>query len=459
MIFFDTYTFFEQKTCNCQHFLIFAEELTRICNNMTLPDDFQRQMSEQLGAEEYQAFILALQAEPPVSIRINPRKPIPAPSDKQVPWCKDGYYLSERPVFTLDPLFHAGCYYVQEASSMYLSEVLSKYASPLSPKHVLDLCAAPGGKSTLMLSCLPEETLVVCNEVIPGRAQILRENIIKWGYPNSVVTNNHPRDFQTLGFQFDLILCDAPCSGEGMFRKDEKSIQEWSLANVDMCQRRQRDIVADIWPCLRPDGILIYSTCTYNKKENEENVQWMAEELGADVLSTRRFMPHKTEGEGLFMAVLKKVNSESDVVSVKREKLRAKKVKGTTSNYKVPAHHALAIEHLHEHLHVLHYGIELATQKGKNHLQPSHSLAMSNDLNLKQFPTSDINLTTALNYLRGESIVLPNETPHGYVLLTYLSHPLGFVNNLGSRANNLYPTEWRIRQNITNLMQNATKRQ
>ena len=424
---------------------------------MTLPDDFLRQMSEQLGAEEYEAFIQALNAEPPVSIRLNPHKPVPAPSERQVLWCKDGYYLSERPVFTLDPLFHAGCYYVQEASSMYLSEVLIQYASPLSPQHVLDLCAAPGGKSTLMLSQLPEDTLVVCNEVVRNRAQILRENIIKWGCSNAVVTNNQPRDFRFLGPLFDVILCDAPCSGEGMFRKDPQSIGEWSHANVNMCQQRQRDIVSDIWPCLRTNGILIYSTCTYNKKENEDNVQWIADELGADILSTRRFMPHKTEGEGLFMAVLKKVRSEN--LKVKKSKCKAgcpklkvpttwlKRTEGLTfaAYHAYSTRHSQTIDLLCQQLQVLHYGIPIATLKGKDKLQPSHSLAMSNWLNDSAFPKTEIPLNQALSYLRTEAITLPPNTPRGYVLLTYQNHPLGFVNNLGSRANNLYPSEWRIR--------------
>ena len=433
---------------------------------MVLPEDFLTQMKEQLGAQEYIQFCQALtETEAPTSIRLNPKKRILPPTDSEpIPWCPDGYYLPHRPAFTLDPLFHAGCYYVQEASSMYLATILKNIKTQeLNISHVLDLCAAPGGKSTLLLSQLTENTLVVCNEVVRSRAQILRENIIKWGYPNAVVTSNEVRDFQRTGVLFDLILCDAPCSGEGMFRKDPQSINEWSLRNVDMCQKRQRDIVSDIWPCLRPNGILIYSTCTYNKKENEHNVQWICQQLGAELLESHRFMPHKTKGEGLFLAVLKKT---SDVVTnpvrFKKSKQKITKphqlsqwlettepfniVQEDNEIYAYPQTFAQSIDLIRHHLHVLHFGIQIATIKGKVRFQPSHSLAMSNLLNINAFPKSDIDSLNALSYLRTEAITLPKDTPRGYVLLTYQNHPFGFVNNIGTRANNLYPYEWRIRK-------------
>lgn len=444
---------------------------------MVLPEDFTRQMQAQLDAIQYDAFLHALtDEEAPVSIRLNPNKRIAPPAgSERVPWCPDGYYLRERPSFTLDPLFHAGCYYVQEASSMYLAEVIQQILPYIEGRrlNILDLCAAPGGKSTLLLSQLPEDTLVVCNEIVRSRAQILRENIIKWGAPNAVVTNNQASDFQPAGLLFDLILCDAPCSGEGMFRKDPQTIGEWSLRNVEMCQQRQRSIVADIWPCLRQDGFLIYSTCTYNNKENEENVRWICDRLGAEHLCSRRFMPHLTRGEGLFMAVLRKT---SPLQNLPRKEKNNKR--GGLNRFAQPnrAHEALlktwlrnskpyqfiashpdtlhACLKVHEepvslllrHLHVLEFGVQLATIKGKEKLQPSHSLSMSNLLNPNAFIQSDIDLQTALSYLRAEAITLSTETPRGYVLLTWKNHPLGFVNNLGSRANNLYPSEWRIRK-------------
>lgn len=436
---------------------------------MELPKDFIQQMQEMLGADEYKEFHHALtQVESPTSIRINPKKKISPPvGSNTVPWCSNGYYLSERPQFTLDPLFHAGCYYVQEASSMYLSEALHQISKirELHDTKVLDLCAAPGGKSTLLLSQLPEDALLICNEVVRNRAQILRENIIKWGYPNVAVTSNEASDFQPLGALFDIILCDAPCSGEGMFRKDTQSINEWSLANVTMCQERQRHILTDIWPCLRTDGILIYSTCTYNKKENEENVEWICKQLGAELLDSRRFMPHKTKGEGLFMAILKKTSPADNHNPV----FRHSKKKQTQTNptllskwfltsepytltfetnntyYAFPQVHAQTIEQLRKYLHIIHYGIQVANIKGKDKLQPSHSLAMSNHLNPNAFPTKEVDIKQALSYLRTEALTLLPDTPRGYVLLTHQQHPLGFVNNLGSRANNLYPSEWRIR--------------
>ena len=417
---------------------------------MELPKDFIQQMQELLGADEYQEFHRALtQVESPTSIRINPKKKISPPvGSEPVPWCSDGYYLSERPQFTLDPLFHAGCYYVQEASSMYLSEVLHQISKilELHGTKVLDLCAAPGGKSTLLLSQLPEDTLLVCNEVVRNRAQILRENIIKWGYPNVVVTSNEASDFQPLGALFDIILCDAPCSGEGMFRKDPQSINEWSLANVTMCH-----------------GILIYSTCTYNKKENEENVEWICKQLGAELLDSRRFMPHKTKGEGLFMAFLKKTSPADNPAFRHSKKKQTQTYPALLSKwfnnsdpytltfetnntyYAFPQVHSQTIEQLRKYLHIIHYGIQVANIKGKDKLQPLHSLAMSNHLNPNAFPTKEIDIKQTLSYLRTEALTLPPDTPRGYVLLTYQQHPLGFVNNLGSRANNLYPSEWRIR--------------
>ena len=255
---------------------------------MNLPQDFEQMMTQHLGKEEYDQLAEALSLPAPTSIRINPKKVAAEElamlkEAEQVPWCKDGFYLKERPSFTFDPLFHAGCYYVQEASSMFLSHILNQYVK--EPVVALDLCAAPGGKSTLALSELPEGSLLIANEVVRQRANILAENIMKWGNPNCIVTNNYAEDFQAFSDAFDLIICDAPCSGEGMFRKDPNSIEEWSFANVDTCWRRQRDIVRDIWHTLKEGGLFIYSTCTYNPLEDEENVAWMAKTLGAEVLS------------------------------------------------------------------------------------------------------------------------------------------------------------------------------
>lgn len=418
---------------------------------LTLPEDFTRQMRSLLGDDEYALFLSALSSEPPVSIRINPTKhpsSIDLLSDP-VPWCPDACYLPTRPNFTLDPLFHAGCYYVQEASSMYLSQVVRNYVDTQSSITALDLCAAPGGKSTLLLSELSDQALLVTNEVVRQRAHILCENIIKWGRENVIVTSNQSTDFQAVGTIFDFILCDAPCSGEGMFRKDEGAIAEWSLANVQHCQRRQRDILRGIWPCLRPDGILVYSTCTYNRAENEENVQWICEELGADIIESRRFMPHLTRGEGLFMATLRKHTESCTLPTVRLRDKDTRHMRITAYTPHIfPKHHEPILRLLQHKLNVFHYGIETAVPKGKDKLRASHSLAMYDKIRLADFNHVEVDRITALSYLRQESLTLPKDVLNGYILLTYQGHPLGFVNNLGTRANNLYPSEWRIRQSL-----------
>ncbi len=465
---------------------------------MTLPVDFERTMTHFLGKEEYTQLAEALALPAPTSIRINKQKETISALNCQlstvncqlstvncqlstvncqlspVPWCPDGFYLSERPSFTLDPLFHAGCYYVQEASSMFLSHVLREYVK--EPVVALDMCAAPGGKSTLALSELPEGSLLIANEVVRQRANILAENIIKWGNPNCIVTNNYAEDFEAFSNVFDLIICDAPCSGEGMFRKDPTSIEEWSLANVDTCWRRQRDIVQNIWHTLKEGGIFIYSTCTYNPFEDEENVAWIAKTLGAEVLSCQplpewglternpHFYPHRIKGEGFFISVLRKTSEEERRRRGKEEKKGKqntaipKELKGWLSEGEhftimetnetflaFPTAHLNIYQQAKRSLRVIHAGIELAISKGKN-LQPSQSLAMSNNLNKKAFPTVEVDEQQAIAYLRTEALQLPSDTPKGYVLITYQGHPLGFAKNIGNRANNLYPAEWRIRK-------------
>ena len=399
---------------------------------MQLPADFEALMTEQLGTDEYRLLAQAIAGNPAISIRLNSRKPANVFTDaKPVPWCAEGRYLTERPQFTLDPLFHAGCYYVQEASSMFISHLLRTYLPEQSGLTCLDLCAAPGGKSTLLLNDLPSNATLIANEPIRQRAHILRENIIKWGSPNAIVTSNFAADFQPLGAVFDLILCDAPCSGEGMFRKDSDSIGEWSLRNVAMCAERQRQIVGDIWPTLREGGLFIYSTCTFNHFEDEDNVQWIANELGADILPLcdqpewgirgGHFFPHRTQGEGFFVAILRK-HGEG-----KHKDLDAKK--------------------LRKHLNILLEGTEpgrVVDRKGT--VEPSQSQAMSTAIDHSQWPSVELSLEDALSYLRTEPLHLPNDTPRGYVLLTYQHFPLGFCKNIGARANNLYPSEWRIRK-------------
>jgi len=388
---------------------------------MELPADFVSRTKPLLG-DEWEAFENALQAESPVSIRLNPAKIFP--NEKLeildlaadiVPWASHAYYLKERPVFTLDPLFHAGCYYVQEASSMYLETIVKQYIT--EPVTALDLCAAPGGKSTHLLSILPKDSRLIANEVIRSRVNILSENLTKWGCPNAVATNNDSRELgRNTGF-FDFILIDAPCSGEGMFRKDRKAIHEWSVEHVKLCAERQRRIVADCWNGLKTNGLLIYSTCTYNREENEENIEWIVKELGADILETKRFWPHRSQGEGFFIAALRKTSDNESAVVKTANKFRLWE---TASNTIRPG-------------------------------QPQHDWAMSIHPTV-DFPSWEVDKSTALNYLRREALTnCPSNLPKGYLLVTYKNHPLGFVKNIGNRANNLYPQEWRIRIRLTSF--------
>ena len=387
----------------------------------------------------------ALKEEPPVSIRLNPLKSPTTPenvidSDGSVPWCPYGVYLNSRPQFTFDPMFHAGAYYVQEASSMFLHTVLSQLVT--RPVCMLDLCAAPGGKTTLARSVLPKGSLLFCNEPIRSRAQVLSENIQKWGHPSVVVTSDYASAYQRSGLEFDVILTDVPCSGEGMFRKDPNAIGEWSPSNVEHCWQLQRSIVSDIWPCLKPGGLLIYSTCTFNLKENEENVRWIAETFGAELVPVDtkqtwgimgsllsdftapvyRFIPGLTRGEGLFMAVLRKngeIIENTSLPEINRKQL--------------------------SRLNVLFDGPKPSIQKGKD-LLPDISEALSVNPSTIHYLKVDVERDTAVAYLRRESITLPSDTPHGIVVLTYRGLPLGFCKNIGRRANNLYPQEWRIRR-------------
>ena len=389
-----------------------------------LPEDFIQETRLLMGEERFSSYMEAFNEEAPTSIRLN-TKACPLGqhllvgdrSHHQVPWCEEGYYLEGRPPFTFDPLFHAGCYYVQEAASMFVCHALrSVLPSTSSGTAVegLDMCAAPGGKSTAMLNVLSDDSQLVSNEPIPTRAQILLENITKWGAPNCIVTNNYPRDFRKAKTQFDVILCDVPCSGEGMFRKDPATISEWSQQNVEKCWRLQREIVADAWECLKPGGILIYSTCTFNTKENEENVRWIIDSYDAEILSVPienewgitgsllegfdapvyRFIPGITQSEGLFMAVLRKEGIKSGA-GAKNDMQRLKMLK--------------------------------------------------TDLPEGDFPQVELSYTEALKYLRGEALTLPADTPRGFVTVTYKGFPLGPAKNIGNRANNLYPKPWRIK--------------
>ncbi|MBQ2026020.1 MAG: rRNA cytosine-C5-methyltransferase [Paludibacteraceae bacterium] len=437
---------------------------------MELPIAFIEQMKALLPTEHEQ-FFEAMQTASPVSVRLNDKANI-TPLYNKVPHCDSGFYLPERPVFTLDPWFHAGVYYVQEAGSMYLEQVIKRYLSDPSTTYskaklhairALDLCAAPGGKSTHLASLLGNDSLLISNEVMPQRAHILAENATKWGYGNVAVTNNRPADFGKLAGYFDLMLTDVPCSGEGMFRKDEKAIEDWSAHYVLECAERQRSILTDVWPALKQDGLLIYSTCTFNKAENEDNIAWIAQELGADILESRHFYFHTDQSEGLFMAALRKtapttqMRVKSKVTSQKSQVTSHKSPLINSDNwcikeekdliYALPKAYEADFALLDKHLRWVKKGIGIATLKGKNQT-PHIDLALSRHINKDAFTTYDLDLTTALHYLKGESITLP-DAPIGYLLLTYRGVPMGWGKNIGNRCNNLYPDAWRIRMNIS----------
>lgn len=439
------------------------------------PELFEERTHDLLG-NDYPLLREALHEVPPVSIRINNRMPEYTCDGVKVPWCEDGYYLESRPRFTADPLLHAGVYYVQEASSMFLGEVVRQLAP--DARCALDLCAAPGGKSTLLSQTLKPGSLLVSNELVRSRAMILVENLIKWGNPNIAVTNNAPADFQQLPSFFDLMVVDAPCSGEGMFRKDPDSMEEWSISNVNTCAIRQQQILADAWDSLNTNGILIYSTCTYNQEENENTIDFICRELGAELLETDisrfdgivfsgkgyRFYPHRIKGEGFFISALRKT-ADSPPQKRLRNDLRKLQLKPTQLMSEfflsstgltifddgqqliaVPEHWKDELLFIRSRLNCLLTGIDVAERKGKD-LIPAHQLALSKLIDKQQIARVDVDLTTALSYLKREAITLRN-APMGYVLITYRQQALGWVKNLGTRSNNLYPQHWRIRMNV-----------
>lgn len=392
------------------------------------PEQFKIMVQDLLG-DESENLLVALETPPETSVRLNKRKPgATFPGAIQVKWCESGFYLSERPEFILDPLLHAGAYYVQDASSMIYETVIAKLVDALikdsdtSALKVLDLCAAPGGKTTAMINALPNGSSVVANEYSQKRVGVLRENLIKWGYPDVTVTNRDSSFYANQGAIFDIVAVDAPCSGEGMMRKDMFAREQWSLELVRQCSSLQKEILANAVKALKPGGFLIYSTCTFNRHENEENVEYAVKELGLlpfdpefpndwnipagidTEYPVSRFMPHKTRGEGLFIAVFKK-----EGVGKYDKKLEERKIK-IKNDSEIP-----------ELENILAYNFDKS-----------------------KYPTVELDQKQALTYLRRESFSLPQDKPKGLIIVTYKGLPLGPAKNIGSRVNNLYPKQWRI---------------
>jgi NOL1/NOP2/fmu family ribosome biogenesis protein len=346
--------------------------------------------------------------------------------------------------------------------------------------NVLDLCAAPGGKSTHLLSLLGPDSLLVSNEMIRSRSGILAENITKWGNANVIVTNNDAESFQKLPGFFDLVVVDAPCSGEGLFRKEPEAITEWSPKNVELCFKRQRRILADIWPALKENGILIYSTCTYNRMENEENIRWLKEhkqvtflelpldnnwgieKVNENGITGYRFYPHQLEGEGFFLSVMKKNDSQERVRS-SRNKSRLTVLKKIPSQLVDWINHAerfaflqwgelirflplntiSSAQQIIDNLNIVSAGIGAASLK-HDKVIPEHSLAMCPTLNPEMINTLDLSVEDALDYLRKKPMIAPENSPRGFVLVRYESVPIGWINIIPNRINNLYPSNWRI---------------
>jgi 16S rRNA C967 or C1407 C5-methylase (RsmB/RsmF family)/NOL1/NOP2/fmu family ribosome biogenesis protein len=431
-----------------------------------------------LSADDVSKLVDALNKKPTISIRTNPEKRTQPATTAKVPWCADGFYLEERPSFTLDPLFHAGAYYVQEPSSMFLEQFIKISFGDSVEIKALDLCAAPGGKSTHLLSLLNKDCLVVSNEVIRSRANILSENIQKWGYANGLVTQNDPSHFNRITGYFDLIVVDAPCSGEGLFRKDHDAIREWSENNVQLCSKRQRRILSDIFPSLAQNGVMIYCTCTYNSLENEENLKWLKaqndlefiripqaklwgiEEINKDGIIGYRFMPHRLQGEGYYISGFIKRNeakttitknklhtkSQSQSPKIPEEWIKDEELHFMMNNDGVnfyPKKWNTDIQLLSSMLHCIQIGTLAGTMK-RDKFIPHHALALSTYLNKDLLQKVELNITDAIQYLRKESLLLDGYA-NGYTLITYLGLGLGWMNQLGHRANNLYPTQWRIK--------------
>lgn len=432
-----------------------------------MDEAFVSLLRESVSPGDVQPLLRALEQGPETSIRINRAKPFsPSWSCTPVSWCEQGFYLSERPSFTLDPLFHAGCYYVQEATTMFLWQIrtlLEDLGSARGrPLRVLDACAAPGGKTTLLADLLPPDALLVANETIRSRLGVLALNCSKWGRP-AVICNNDPDDFSALPRWFDLVLADVPCSGESMFRKNPAAREEWSKARVELCARRQRRIMARCWETLAPGGLFVYTTCTFNHFEDEDQAGWIARQYGAERLIMRKFLPHRDRGEGGFIAVFRKApgplepirdtGSRNAIETFFGKKEKRPPFACLDASYEIykrcgrikayKSAHLSDMLFLQKHWRIFHSGLPVAEEKGGDYL-PSQDLATAVDLKKECFPCLNLDKAQALRYLRKESLEAREQLPRTYALVCYRGYALGFVKNTDRRCNNLYPAARRI---------------
>ena len=452
---------------------------------------FRKYLAQVVGEGNLSAVLDALSGEPSVSVRINPAK-AGSPTEifgnlvsGPVEWNRHAAFLSERPAFTLDPLIHAGAYYVQDSSAMFpgkaFRDVLDKVLESgiISPK-VLDLCAAPGGKTTDISASLRESCkggyLLISNEIMKQRAAVLADNAAVWGDPSVVVTSVDPKAFGTLPGFFDIIVADVPCSGEGMFRKDDEAVSQWSEENVALCQARQRRIVADVWPSLAEGGFLVYSTCTFNNLENDDNVKWICSEFGAEIIGIDScgllrtecgvsLVPGFVRGEGQYCAVLRKTSPSSGTAAYSgRQQDRWQKLPEAHASIirplldeemamivkdgrivAVPEYVRCVLSML-EPLRPLARGLAVGMFKGKDFI-PDADLALSLSLRRGAFNEFEVNRETALSFLHRDPVRLP-DAERGILLLVYRGLPIGFVKNLGNRCNSLHPLHRRIRMDI-----------
>ena len=452
------------------------------------PGDFIKRLPTQAYLDPVE-ILHALEEPSPVSIRINRNKWALNPLNaEKVPWCEEAYYLENRPSYTLDPLFHSGCYYPQEASSMFLSEVFRQIAGSATKLRVLDLCAAPGGKSLILSDLLGTENLLISNETIRMRSLVLAETLTKWGVVNTIVTRSDPSAFGRMTGFFDIIVVDAPCSGEGMFR-NETARNEWSNGNASLCSERQKRILMDVWPALREDGILVYSTCTFNPGENEMNIKWLIDraesecinidihnyagitEIDYEGIKGYGFHPGKIRGEGFFIsAIRKKVNRTRSIEKARRRSdiIPGKPDIGIAEKWSLFTGERIArlgdellglpcerqeFSAIYDNLKVIRPGTKLASVKGKDFI-PSHELALSNNIRQKEFSHLELNLADALAFLKRSDFKIAGAS-RGWNILTWKGVNMGLINNIGNRFNNYYPVEWRIRMDINDNPENS----
>lgn len=465
---------------------------------MELPEAFKEKMKKLMG-ESYQSLLDSYDQPESKGIRTNTLKLEPDELANKLPfetqavnWCKEGFYIDHTVRPGKNPYYYTGLYYVQEPTAMAAVEVLD----PKPGDWVLDLCAAPGGKSTQIGARLQGIGLLVANELVNSRAGILSTNIERMGMANAIVTNEFPERLVDSFYEsFDKILVDAPCSGEGMFRKDPGALADWSLERVDRCMGKQEKILESAHRLLKPGGVLVYSTCTFSPEENEQiieafiekyrytlqtielpgitdhgRVDWTRKQQ-QEITKTLRIMPMTVKGEGHFIAKLIKSEGIAEAIDVKQGYPKSRLKKATRTDlqdyrdfaknnlqaefyqkiedrlyllgdhlYAIPA--AIELERI-ANLKLLRTGLDLGTFK-KNRFEPSYALAMA--LKLSQAKNSiDLNdEDLAYQYLKGEALNL--QAPKGWVLVGYDGYPLGFGKASEGLIKNHYPKGLRIRK-------------